>query len=110
MFEQPTFTPHEVNDANHKLQLFLDQFKAFSKTVVLHLVDQLRVPEKEWQLLPLRNAGYAGGQKFVVGKVFFKFARDDKELYGADDDLAAKMGQNDVRNLNALLSLRLSGL
>src|SRR6185312_10927163 len=41
--------------------------------------------------------------------LFCKFARDDKGLYSSDE-LAAKMAKNEIRNSNAVLSVRVGGL
>jgi hypothetical protein len=43
----------------------------------LLIEDQYR-PDKEKRMQSVAGAGIMGGEKFKVGNVFFKFARDDK--------------------------------
>jgi hypothetical protein len=44
----------------------------------------------------------AGGLKFKVGKVFFKFATDTHKLYGSDT-AAQKAAANELRAINAVV-------
>ena len=104
LFDEPVFNPYEIKEANAKKEMLFEEFKVFSASVAQALVDQLSKPVHEWVIKPLQGFGIAGGQKFVVGQVFCKFARDDKGIYGSDE-LAIKMAKNEIRNVNALMHL-----
>jgi len=111
LYDLPVFTTEDVAKANRaKADLFRD-FLQFSRDVAIELVAQLNRPRTEWALQPLDvQAGLAGGEKYVVGKLFCKFARDDKNIYRGNDELAIKMAKNELRNGNAVLQLRLHSL
>lgn len=51
--------------------------------------------------------GRAGGQKFVVGRIFFKFAIDSFGYYGGDQN-AAKAAGHEHKALTELLLVRLT--
>lgn len=48
--------------------------------------------------------GVAGGEKYVVANLLFKFAVDASGLFGGDDSCAAKVATADLRGLNYLLA------
>lgn len=48
--------------------------------------------------------GVAGGEKYVVANLLFKFAVDSSGLFGGDDSSAAKVATADLRGLNYLLA------
>ena len=60
--------------------------------------------------------GAAGGQKYIVNNVMFKFAADSQGIFAFDDLAAAKVASHDLKGLMAfeffssffLLSLSLS--
>jgi len=110
LYDMAAFTPHEVAAANKKKTELFARFVSFSRQVAMLLVEQLERPPNEWQIQPISGAGWAGGEKFRVGKLFCKFARDDKRLYGGRDELAVKMAKNEIRCGNALLQLRVPSL
>jgi len=110
LYDLSVFTPHEISAANSKKRELFDRFMLFSRSVAEQLVRQLSQPIDRWIIRPIRGAGWAGGEKFKVGNLFCKFARDDKGLYGGNDERAVKMAKNEIRCGNALLQLRLSSL
>jgi len=111
LYEDSVFTPYEIAEANERQKVLFDSFLAFSHRVAEELVAQLGKPRAEWKVQPLQEpAGFAGGEKFIVGKMFCKFARDDKGLYGGDDELAIKVAKNEIRNGNAVLRLGIYSL
>jgi len=110
LYEQPVFTPHEIAQANQKKRSLIQVFLHWSAIVAEKLVQQLSLPQAEWKIQPLQQQlGVAGGQKFMVGQLFCKFAHDDKKIYGSDE-LAIKMAANEIRNANAVLHLGISYL
>ena len=111
LFDEPFFTNEQVNKASAKKSALYQEFLQFSHRVASQLVDQLRLPAQSRRIQPeTMRSGYAGGEKFRIGNLFCKFARDDKKLYNGRDDLAIKMAKNEVRNGNAVLQLGLWSL
>jgi hypothetical protein len=53
--------------------------------------------------------GVAGGEKFLCGNVFLKFARDAYGVYGGDEG-AAKSASHELRSLRSLLGCDVPGL
>jgi len=109
MYDKPVFNPHELKEANSFKAALFKAFEGFSAKVAEALVDQLSKPVNHWVIKPLHGFGIAGGEKFVVGQVFCKFARDDKGIYGSDE-LAIKMAKNEIRNVNAVMQLGVHSL
>jgi len=110
LYDAPVFNLHEVKEANSKKKKLCSRFKKFSAKIARVLVDQLSKPRDQWIIQPLdQQMGIAGGEKFIVGQVFCKFARDDKGIYGSDE-LAIKMAKNEIRNVNAVMQLGVHSL
>ena len=75
--------------------------KEFNDTALLigrHIIDEVDVPAKEKSIPPVDVGGIAGGSKFIYGGIFFKFARDENNLFGSDDN-AAKAALHEVSEL-----------
>lgn len=53
--------------------------------------------------------GYAGGEKYLVDGIFFKFAVDNRGLYG-DDEHAMKCGGHEFKSFMELADCRVQGL
>jgi serine/threonine protein kinase/tetratricopeptide (TPR) repeat protein len=53
--------------------------------------------------------GYAGGEKYLVEGIFFKFAVDNRGLYG-DDEHAMKCGVHEFKSFMELTDCRVQGL
>jgi hypothetical protein len=109
LYDEPVFNPHETKEANAKQTALFEEFKVFSSAVAHVLVHQLPKPVDQWGIKPLQGFGAAGGEKFIVGQLFCKFARDDKGIYGSDE-LAIKMAKNEIRNVNAVMQLGVHSL
>jgi len=111
IYDSPSFNPHELKQVNARKDELLREFETFTREIAVQLVAQLGKARADWIIKPLEQAkGFAGGEKFVVGKVFCKFARDDKGLYGGNDELAIKVAKNEIRNVNAVLKLGATSL
>jgi len=91
------------------LHALTSEFEAVCTVIAAEIVAQLARPAGEWHL-PAADSmgGVAGGQKFVVGNIFFKFARDSG-IYGGDEG-ACKAAKHELRSLRQLLTTNTSGL
>ena len=80
-----------------------NQFVEFAKEISKLIIRDLAKPPREKCIQPLREQkGQAGGRKYVVGKVFFKFATDDLGLYDHEEG-AQKAAGNELRAINAIV-------
>lgn len=107
IFEAPNATPYERDTNQKNLDNLMKAFVSFAESTVKLLVAEKNVPVSEKTIKPLDRRGIAGGEKYLVGKVFVKYAWDDKGVYGSDDR-AQKAAMNEIRSSNALLECRLS--
>jgi len=110
LFESPYLTPFDQQESMRLLLELQARFNRFALAVATVLVQQLSVDRSKWVILPVAGLGVMGGEKFVVGKVFFKFARDDKGLFGHNDGLAQKAALNEIRAATALIQCRVQHL
>lgn len=53
---------------------------------------------------PLGGRGIAGGEKYIVNSILFKFAVDSGNLFDGDDGRAAKVAALDLLGLNAMFA------
>jgi len=66
------------------------------------LVRDLALPADQRAIDPVMGLGFMGGDKFIVGAVFFKFARDSKKLFGSDT-IAQKSAYNEIVGASAVV-------
>lgn len=62
------------------------------------IISEVGVPYSEKTIKPMSIGGIAGGEKYVVKNILFKFALDKNELYGSDE-AAAKAAGHDLLGL-----------
>lgn len=85
----------------HKLtEHFVSTAKNFGEIIIKER--NLSIEEKS--IKPLEGKGFAGGFKFKVANIFFKFAVDQKGLYPSDL-YAMKVAGHELKGLTALVSI-----
>jgi hypothetical protein len=81
----------------------LSSFIVFSERTAARIISDLSLPPEKRAILALpEQKGIAGGLKYMVGGVFFKWARDHSGLYGCDE-FAQKAASNEIRAQNAVI-------
>ena len=70
-----------------------DEFCETAQRIGRIIIDELSLPNSKKTYKPRDMGGVAGGQKYLEGGVFFKFARDAFGLYGGDE-FSMKAGKN----------------
>jgi Clustered mitochondria len=75
------------------------------------IVREADVKDKDKTIPPVNVGGVAGGEKFIHGPMFFKFATDSDKysLYGGDE-FAAKAAGHELKSLNALIACNVPNL
>lgn len=61
------------------------------------IISEIGLPVGEKQIKPVQNIeGFAGGEKFIVNSILFKFAIDNKGIYGGNESAPRKMAGQDL--------------
>mgnify|MGYP005990754873 CR=1 FL=1 len=109
VLQLPSETALDILLRSIALHQLTGDFEAVCTVVASEIVAQLAKPVQHWRITPADSVGgVAGGQKFVVGNIFFKFARDSG-IYGGDEG-ACKAAKHELRSLRKLLTTNTSGL
>eukprot|EP01116_Phalansterium_solitarium_P022569 TRINITY_DN7502_c0_g1_i1.p1 TRINITY_DN7502_c0_g1~~TRINITY_DN7502_c0_g1_i1.p1 ORF type:complete len:1638 (+),score=449.85 TRINITY_DN7502_c0_g1_i1:121-5034(+) len=85
--------------ANREL---LNLTQDFQHTVVQYgkiIISERYLPVSQKTIQPVPIGGIAGGDKYLVHSILFKFAVDSRGLYGGNDSLAAKVASNELRSI-----------
>eukprot|EP00727_Mastigamoeba_balamuthi_P009543 m51a1_g5210 hypothetical protein (1212) ;mRNA; r:242382-246294 len=85
-------------DAYKKLSRLAEDFTYAVKTYARIIISEVYLPKEQKTIKPLENCGFAGGDKYVVQKILFKFAVDSKGIFGGDE-AAAKVASHDLKSL-----------
>lgn len=78
----------------HISQDFIHTATTYGKIII----NEVYLPPEKKKIKPIDVGGLAGGLKFIVQNILFKFAIDYFDLYGSDD-AAAKVAGHDLRGL-----------
>lgn len=99
-------SPVEHRERQVSLSLLSRDFADACAPIAKMIVDELHLPESQRSIKPANVGGAAGGTKFKVGNVLFKFAVDNPEepLYGNDPAQAGKAAKAEQRGLQAVVS------
>jgi hypothetical protein len=109
ILETQVVTEHDYNAKRRRLHRFLGEFEQYVKIIATTLIAERHLPSSEKSIKASDLGGIAGGEKYLFNGVVFKFAVDDKGIYGADW-LAAKAARNEIRACTALLESHVDGL
>ena len=96
-------------DVSIRLQIgeFAAQFVAEANRIGKEIIYERSLQEFQRKHKPISGAGIAGGLKFCINGIFFKFALDDQKLYGSDENamkaaghemMGLQVGEKQVKN------------
>ena len=74
------------------------------------IISEVFLPPQRKTIKPIGQRGVAGGEKYIVNSILFKFAVDSFNLYGGDDSSAAKVAGHDLLGLNNYFNCDVEGL
>ena len=77
--------------ANTELMHLSEDFIHASRTVGKIIISEVYVPVKKKTIKPSTMGGRAGGEKYVVHNILFKFAVDSFNLFDGSNWAAAKV-------------------
>lgn len=115
LYLHPIFSSQELQHVLLLRRDLMSNFLRFSRALATQLVLQRSQAQEDWPIKPAsQRLGIAGGEKFLVGTVLCKFARDvllgddpnEKKnyIYYKSDDKAIRMAKNEIRHANAVLA------
>lgn len=73
------------------------------KTYAKIIISEVYLPNDKKTIKPIRESTGEYGDKYIVGKIMFKFASDIKGIYGNDEN-AARIANHDLRSLVHVLN------
>jgi len=94
-----------ARDLIHLAQDFIYSSSSYGKIII----SEAFVPIDQKTIKPIEIGGLCGGSKYRVNNIIFKFAVDDKGLYGSDY-AAAKVAGAELKGLMAYFNLGLKGI
>jgi hypothetical protein len=109
ILDLPSSSAQELLLRTAKRNEISTQFAEYASTIAKVIVEEMHLPVDQRQYKPVDVGGVAGGEKIIVGKLFFKFALDWKNLYGGDE-FSMKACSHEMKGLRAYLNLNLQGL
>ncbi|GAB5366103.1 hypothetical protein AAMO2058_001115800 [Amorphochlora amoebiformis] len=87
----------------------IQEFWKEAVPVARTIIEEFAVPAARKTYKPFGAGGLAGGEKYKVGSLFFKFANDWQGIYKAHE-FAIKAANREMLGLRAYLKLHLKGL
>ena len=74
------------------------------------IISEVHLSNKHKTVRPVKIGGVAGGDKYIVHGILFKFALDASGLFGGDDAAAAKVAGQELKGLISYFSLAMPEL
>lgn len=65
------------------------------------IISEVYLPPEEKTVKTTKVGGIAGGDKYLVGNVLFKFAVDSSNIFGGDDAMAIKVAGHELKGVSA---------
>ncbi|ELR11467.1 uncharacterized protein ACA1_122080 [Acanthamoeba castellanii str. Neff] len=92
-----------------KLARLAHDFVFAAETYGKIIISELGLPVEKKTIKPVAAGGQAGGEKYIVQGIFFKFALDIFGIYGGDE-YAMKAASHDLKGLIHYYSCQIPGL
>ncbi len=89
----------------HLTQDFIHCATSYGKIIM----EEAHLPKEMKTISPQQIGGIAGGEKYIVRGILFKFAIDEKGLFD-DPAAAAKVAGHDLKGLNCYVNCNIEGL
>ena len=90
-------------EAYKSLSSLAADFSFEVKTYAKIIISEVYLPNDKKTIKPIRESTGEYGDKYIVGKIMFKFASDIKGIYGSDEN-AARIANHDLRSLVHVLN------
>ena len=93
-----------------KLASLAKDFVYAAQTYGKVIISEKYLPHQAKTIKPVAMGGIAGGVKYVVHGILFKFAIDTTGVFGGDDEVAEKVAADEMRALQAVYNAQVPGL
>lgn len=110
LLERTPHSPQDQRDNERQMKDLNADFVSFGMEVVHRIVEERTLPEEQRYIKPIGGMGVLGGEKFIVGNMFVKYARDHRGIFNGDDSLAQKCAMNEIRAVSSLIGARVRNL
>jgi len=87
-----------------ELEALYSKFVKTAKRLAKIIIVDRNLPFEEKTIKPLDGPGIAGGEKYAIGGIFFKFAINNNGIY-ADDESASKVAKHECLSSSYLFSV-----
>ena len=94
VLETPTNIEKRLQGLNTELMALAQDFIYTAKVYGRIIILERYLNYEAKTIKPVRMGGQAGGEKYIINGVLFKFAVDSMGLYGGSDSAAAKVREN----------------
>eukprot|EP00759_Apiculatamorpha_spiralis_P047027 PhF_6_TR42980/c0_g1_i2/m.65498 len=104
LIEFPCLTPHQAHERADRIQRLQEEFRAVA-TSVAHVIIQEKHSKRKTFEPSMSAGGVAGGDKYIVGNLFFKFCStaETEKLYGGFEN-SMKSATRELQGLNAIVA------
>jgi hypothetical protein len=110
IYGRPRTNYADVRKHENILSELSASFATFASQVARIIIRQRPLPEEKRLFHPIQEQkGMAGGLKYKVGNVFFKYSVDNNQMYGSDS-AAQKAAGNEIRAINAIVNKNINHL
>lgn len=107
--DMPTDTERQRFVRARRIHTIVQQFTLEATRIGRTIISERDVPNERKSIHPVNAGGIAGGEKYVVGDLFFKYVADFDGLYGGDE-FAQKSAEHELKGMRAYLSTGLRDL
>lgn len=93
-----------------KLTALVHDFRHAALVYGKVIISEKHLPVEKKTIKPVEVGGYAGGEKYVAGNIFFRFPIDVHGFYGGSVEFASKEANHQMKGLTALFNASVPGL
>ncbi|GBG31454.1 TPR repeat-containing protein yrrB [Hondaea fermentalgiana] len=103
---EPDLTIYKKADTFSKLSKLVRDFKHAAETYGKVIISEKHLPDELKSIQPVTNTvrGFAGGEKYIAGNIFFRLPQDGHRIYGSEA-LATKEANHQLKGVTALHSI-----
>jgi hypothetical protein len=85
------------------LQNLCSEFSNLASTIGRTIISEVGLANHLKTIKPIDVGGVAGGEKYIVAGIFFKFSKDFHNIYGSDE-MAMKASNNELNGIRSYYS------
>jgi hypothetical protein len=110
LLEQQTTSEKHLTERYKKLAELARDFCYAAQVYGKIIIGELGLPIPQKTIKPVTVGGRAGGDKYIVLNILFKFALDTEGIYGNNDEAAMKAAGHELLGLMSYYNCQIPGL